>query len=84
MQFTKEELAWVKRVQKALDSCPSTRIAFATTGDSDLTLFDNTRYDDICEHQENSRSEFISSAAAIGAVFPVRLNFPNQVESTAG
>ncbi|EHC1961016.1 TPA: hypothetical protein QIT63_002698 [Escherichia coli] len=84
MEFTKSELAWVKRVQKVLDACPSKRIAFATSGDRDLALFDVGQYEEIFERVENTSAEFISAAVAIGAIFPLRLIFPNQVESTAG
>lgn len=82
--LTKEERTWVKKLNKLLTQCPSKRIAFATIGDCDVTLFDVTRYDEICDAVDNGSSDFIPSAYRIGAVFDEVLTFPNQVESTAG
>lgn len=84
MKLTKEEKAWVKRVQKALDSCPSKRLGFATIGDHDITIFDRTRYDDICNAVDNGHGDFIPTAEKLGYVAEEQLNFPNPVESTAG
>ena len=39
-EFTKEENRWVRRIQKALNECPSDRLGFYTTGDKDVTIFD--------------------------------------------
>jgi hypothetical protein len=36
----KEEMAWLKKLQKVLNSCPSQRMAAYTTGDNILTLYD--------------------------------------------
>lgn len=82
--LTKEERAWVRKLQAVLINCPSKRIAFATTGDCDVTLFDVTRYNDICDAVDNDKGEFIANAEKIGATFELCLTFPNQVESTAG
>ncbi|ELY6313532.1 hypothetical protein SNQ62_003467 [Cronobacter sakazakii] len=84
MKLTKEEKAWVKRVQKALDSCPSTRLAFATIGDCDLSIFNADHYDDICNAVDSSKGDFIQTADKLGYVAQETLRFPNQVESTAG
>jgi len=83
-ELTKEEKAWVKQLNALLDKCPSKRLAFATIGDCDVSIFDVTRYNDICDEQERGGGEFIPAANRIGALFDERLNFPNQVESTAG
>lgn len=83
-KLTKEEKAWVKQLNALLDKCPSKRLAFATIGDCDVSIFDVTRYSDICDEQEQCGGEFIPAANRIGALFDERLNFPNQVESTAG
>lgn len=82
--LTIAERKWVEKVNKILAQCPSKRIAFATTGDCCVTLFDVTRYHEICEAVDNGGSDFIPSADRIGAVFDEVLKFPNQVESTAG
>lgn len=83
-KLTKKEKAWVDEVNAVLARCPSKRIAFATIGDCDVSMFDVTRYADICDEVDNGKGEFIPSAARIGAAFDEVLTFPNQVESTAG
>ncbi|MHA1081355.1 hypothetical protein ACR9HU_24325 (plasmid) [Enterobacter ludwigii] len=82
--LTKQEKAWVKKLNKLLAECPSKRLAFATTGDCDVSIFNQPQYNAICDEQENNGGEFISAAARIGALFDEVLSFPNQVESTAG
>ncbi|EAA4446372.1 hypothetical protein DPE66_10105 [Salmonella enterica subsp. enterica] len=82
--LTKQEKAWVKKLNKLLAECPSNRIAFATIGDCDVTLFDVTRYGEICDLVDKEHDEFIPAALRIGAAFNEFLTFPNQVESTAG
>lgn len=82
--LTKEEKAWVKKLNKILADCPSDRLAFATTGDCSVTIFNRPQYDAICDEQDRNGGEFISAAQRIGALFDERLDFPNQVESTAG
>ncbi|MGR5945688.1 hypothetical protein [Enterobacter sp. C4G1] len=37
--LTKQEKVWVKRLNKLLAECPSKRLAFATTGDCDVSIF---------------------------------------------
>ncbi|ECC3629195.1 hypothetical protein JJH17_002494 [Salmonella enterica subsp. enterica serovar Weltevreden] len=83
-KLTPAEKAWVKKLNKLLAECPSDRIAFATTGDCDVSLFDVTLYDDIFNEVESRGGEFIPSAGRIGALFDEVLTFPNQVESTTG
>jgi len=83
-KLTKEEKAWVKKVNQALAECPSKRLAFATTGDSDVSIFNRAQYNAICDEQDNDGGEFISAARRIDALFDEVLNFPNPVESTAG
>ncbi|EOR7867414.1 hypothetical protein FYL99_RS20285 [Escherichia coli] len=82
--LTKEEKAWVKKLNTLLANCPSSRIAFATTGDCDVTLFDVTRHSEILDSAHNGGGEFIPNAEKLGAAFDEILHFPNLVESTAG
>lgn len=42
--LTKEELKWIKKVQKALNECPSDRFGFYTTGDNYVTIYDRKEY----------------------------------------
>lgn len=82
--LTKQEKAWVKKLNKILAECPSNRLAFATTGGCDVSIFNEPQYYAICDEQEKNGGEFISAASRIGALFDEVLSFPNQVESTAG
>lgn len=61
--LTKQEKAWVRKLNKLLAECPSNRIAFATTGDCDVTLFDMTRYGDICDLVDTLVPLFTTSSA---------------------
>lgn len=83
-KLTKEEKTWVGKINKLLAACPTKRIAFATTGDRYVTLFDVNRYNDICDTVDSGHGDFIPTAERLGAVFDECLVFPNQVESTAG
>lgn len=40
--LTAEERAWVKRLEKVLESCPTDRLELITIGDASLRIFDNT------------------------------------------
>lgn len=82
--LTKEEKAWVSKVNKLLAACPSKRLGFATMGDCDVRIFDVRRYADIDEALNRSNGDFIPTAGRLGALFDEALNFPNPVESTAG
>jgi len=41
--LTPEERAWILRLQRVLGSCPSSRLAAATTGGPSLTIYDIDR-----------------------------------------
>ncbi|PKE31015.1 hypothetical protein CWS43_10075 [Rahnella sp. AA] len=83
-KLTAKEKKWVAEVQAVLDRCPSKRIGFATIGDPNLTLFDVTRYNEICDELDKGGRDFIPCADKLGATFDMSLDFPNPVESTAG
>lgn len=82
--LTKAERSWLEEVQAVLDRCPSKRLAFATIGDCDVTVYDQTRVDEISKMLDRGSWDFIPAANSLGAVFDVSLNFPAPVESTAG
>jgi hypothetical protein len=42
MDLTKEEAAWVRKMQRLLSQCP-TRFGFFTTGDPGITIFDKEK-----------------------------------------
>ena len=83
--LTKKEQAWMNKLQKVIDECPSKRIGFYTIGDSDLVAFDATKMDKITNHLDSRRcGDFGPSVSAVGAGFDESLVFNNPVESTAG
>ena len=57
-KLTKEEIKWVEKAQEILNECPSKRIGFFTIGDSDLTLYDNTKMDEIMSYFDAGKSEY--------------------------
>lgn len=84
MIMTKEEAAWVKRLQKVLNTCPSTRIGGYTVGDADITLYDRSREDEINALLDTGEvGEFGQAVGLVDAEFVI-LKFPFQVHSTAG
>ncbi|PWD66545.1 hypothetical protein [Pectobacterium parmentieri] len=83
-ELTKEEKAWVKKVNALLAKCPSTRIGFYTIGDGTVFLFDANYQDEISNIMDNSHSDWSYCVYAAGAGFSEVLEFPNPVESVAG
>lgn len=83
--LTKKEKAWLDKVQKVLDECPSERIGFFTIGDPTINAFDVTKFDEIQNHLSNNNGgDFCKSVMVMDADFGEELNFNNPVESTAG
>ncbi|MEM7975230.1 hypothetical protein Q4R45_19680 [Morganella morganii subsp. sibonii] len=83
-KLTKEEIKWVEKVQKALNECPSKRIGFFTIGDSDLTLYDNTKMDEIMSYFDAGKLEYGGSVEKADALFGRSLVFPNCVDGISG
>lgn len=84
MTPTPEQLAWIKRVQKALKSKGGEGLGFYTIGDNDVTVYDLSKQGEIIEAQESMReAEFCHAVDYCNAEIG-RLYFPAQVESTAG
>lgn len=81
--LTKEEKAWVKKMQALLDKCPSDRLGFYTIGDCDVTIFNNDHYDDIIDAQDTNNEDFGPAVDRFDAHLG-SLNFPSNVESVAG
>ena len=83
-EMTKEERAWVKKLQRLLSNPPSDRLGFFTVGDRDVTIYDCTKDQEINDyHDTKETGEFC------GAVdhFDARLGeliFPSGVHSTCG
>ncbi|MGJ7086447.1 hypothetical protein [Morganella morganii] len=83
-KLTKEEIKWVEKVQKILNECPSKRIGFFTIGDSDVTLYDTAKMDEIMSYFDAGKSEYGGAVEKAGALFGRSLVFPNCVDSTSG
>jgi hypothetical protein len=81
--MTKEEAAWIKKLQKVLNECPSKRIAGNVTGDPHMQLFDVTLKDIIEEAEQSQKIEFGEAIDRVGADFTALL-FPFQIHATAG
>lgn len=82
--LTDAEEKWLKRVQRALDACPSDRIGFYTTGDPCVTAYRLPEVGDLDDNEPMwSNRDFCmivhDADARLG-----ELNFPSLVHSTAG
>lgn len=78
------EKSWLKRLQKLIDECPSTRMAAFTTGDNDLTIYDLEFEDEINELLDTHEcSDFClavrEAEAELGSIV-----FPFSIHSTSG
>ena len=77
-ELTEAEAKWLKRVQRALNACPSSDIGFFTIGGKDVTLYRRPEVD-----FSDGRSDFCQlvdrADARLGELY-----FPEQVHSTAG
>jgi hypothetical protein len=83
--LTAKEKAWIARLQKCLDQCPSKMLAAYTVGDNDITLYDSsldTEIEIIMSDPSDSQ-DFCKVALDLDAIIQV-INFPFPVHSTAG
>lgn len=76
--LTPEEAKWLKRVQRALNACPSDDIGFYTIGDKDVNVYRRPA-DDFTEHPGDFCTAVQEADAGLGG-----LTFPQDVHSTAG
>ncbi|EMT6575467.1 hypothetical protein WMR74_001482 [Providencia rettgeri] len=83
-KLTKKELAWVEKVQKVLDECPSQRLGFYTIGDRDVFLYDRSKEHEVSEWRDKNKKDFCFATKAVDADFLTSIDFPAPVESTAG
>jgi hypothetical protein len=82
-ELTKEEAAWVRKLQKVLNQCPSTRIGFYTVGDPSVSLYDTAFNQQIDDLQNAHPIEFGQAVADLDADLG-NVIFPNNVCSTCG
>lgn len=77
-ELTPDELKWLKKLQRVLNECPSSRLGFYTIGDRDVFVFDKDK-----EHLMDEERDFCQMVADQDAdLFTLR--FPSGVYSTAG
>jgi len=85
MSLSKEEKAWIKKVQRVLDSCPNKeKFGFYTIGDPNISIYDKSlgvdeRSDEMLDKNEDFCTTVHLLDAYIGS-----FDFPNCVHSTAG
>lgn len=86
-ELTKEEKAWLRKLQRVLNDLPSTRLGFYTIGDSDVVVYDRSLESDIeSKIDESGNMDFCTAVDACDAGFGFGefLRFPAPVHSTAG
>jgi len=85
MELNKKEKAWLKKLQRILDECPTSRIGFYTIGDRSVSLFDVSKLEEIgYEMDRGNAPDFGPAVDRVGAGFDEDIVFPNPVESTSG
>lgn len=81
--LTKEEQAWLNKIQKLLNKPPSNRLGFFTNGDCDVAVYDRTLDAEIQESHDADGGEYSSAVDRCDARLG-ELMFPSQVHSVAG
>lgn len=80
-KLTKEEVAWIKKLQNLLDHCPSDRFGFYTIGDPWVGIYDRKKM--INEGLEDYDTDLVSTLAAHN-LFLSQLGFPDNVDGVCG
>lgn len=85
-KLTRKEQAWVDEVNAVLARCPSPeKFGFYTIGDPSIMLYDRRRADEVMAAlNRRSASDWCVAVRDINAGFDEVIEFPSQVESTAG
>lgn len=84
VRLTAAEKKWLADLQAVLDACPSKRLGFFTTGDPSVSVFDETKKNEIERlHEQNPNKEFCHCVIAAGA-YVMDLHFPAAVQATCG
>ena len=82
MTPTKEEKAWMMKVQKLLMNPPSDRIGLFTIGDCGMTVYDKT-FDAEIDNAQNRSWDFCVSVERLGAGLGT-IDSAMNIHSTAG
>jgi len=81
--LTAAEKAWIRKVNKLLAECPSKRLGFYTIGDPCVEIYDRDQQVEIDAIMDSGNSDFAPAVDKCDAYLG-RLQFPNNVHSTAG
>lgn len=79
---TKEEKAWMKKLEKLLMNPPSDRLGLFTVGDCAITVYDKTLDEEI-ERLQNRNSDFCQAVDVLDAGFG-SIGSATHIHSTAG
>lgn len=82
-ELSRAETLWLRKLQKVLDDCPSSRLAAYTIGDPMLVLFEADKTDAIHEVIDDTNNDFGCACTSIGADLGT-IRMPFQVHSVAG
>lgn len=79
--LTKEERAWIKKLQKVLDSCPSKRLEAGTGGDPEVAIYDKVALEAYMETLPRHGSDDTDPYQLIQDIdgFLARVRFPFKV-----
>ncbi|MGE4843357.1 MULTISPECIES: hypothetical protein [Buttiauxella] len=83
-KLTKAEQKWLDDMQAVLNRCPSKRLGFYTMGDYSVHVFNLAQFDEVCALMDKGKHDFHQATKATDADFYESLEFPAQVQSTAG
>ena len=82
-EMTKEERAWVRKIQKLLDNPPSDRLGFYAIGDADVGIYDLDKSSDI-DRKVNEEGVDLPYCVTYFDADLGNLEFPSLVHSAAG
>ena len=83
-ELTKIEDAWLKKVQKLINECPSSRLGFYTIGDRQIKIYDKRKDAEIDVLMTGRHNMDWCQAVDRLDIHLGRINFPSNVHSTAG
>lgn len=80
MKLTKAERAWVKKLNKHLSECPSSRLTFYAMGDRDISIVDGDHTEEI----DAILDDPLRIAQAKGWIADETISFPSNVSAVCG
>lgn len=80
-ELTEDERKWLRKVQRVLKQCPSTRLGFYTSGDPCINVYDKNFDAEIDSAMARRTLDFGPCVYELDADLG-RLDFPSNVHST--